>query len=809
MRKEENGVTIRRWLKDLNLNTISLLLFGTFLASPFVLSSTAQPITTFETKVGGSGQEIVRDLVQTSDSGYIAAGSSTSNGNGGEDVYIVRLDENGDTIWTRTHGGPDDEGVHSIRPTTTADEGFILAGYTWSFGAGGMDHYLLRIDSVGDTLWTRTYGTVENDKGYYAIETSDGGFLTVGWVDSLGWSKGHVIKTDDQGNEEWNSIIPSSANSHASYCLENDSGQFIIAGKAKQSGTDFDLHLRKFDSSGTVLTSKEYDDPYSSGNVNNGFVIEPTHDGGYMVGAVTGISSSFDAWMVKTDAKLDTLWSERLWNEFTLQFVEYGYRLMPTPDKGFILAGTKNSGDRDVKLVKTDSLANIEWTRTFGGGDGDYSYAVQVTHDGGYVVSGLADVYQVGVGDAYILKLDSSGQLGCLLGSSASVLSDHNGYGVSCAGGTDGVAAVEATDGTAPFSYDWGTASGNQSTDTASGLGAGTYTVTVTDDQGCQDSAEITLAEPSPLGLTTSSTDEICGNANGSATVSVSGGVSPYVHQWDDPENQTNATADSLASGGYTDLVTDANGCQANATVTVDPVDGPSVSIIDSGDVVGCNGDSTGWAIASVSGGTTPYSYQWDDPNGQTAPAADSLAAGQWTITVTDSNACTDSAGLILSEPSELEAITSSAPDSGSCDGSALVVPSGGTTPYTFQWGSATGDQTTETATGLCDGEYCVTVSDSNGCTLDTCVSVSTWVGIQEYRTDDRIVLYPNPSEGELNFEGLPSGARVRISDNVGRLVKTCDRPSSCTLAGHPDGLYHVHVVTEEGVRVKKMLIRR
>ena len=299
-----------------------------------------------------------------------------------------------------------------------------------------------------------------------------------------------------------------------------------------------------------------------------------------------------------------------------------------------------------------------------------------------------------------------------------------SGNDVSCNGLSDGDATVSVSGGTTAYSYSWddGTL---QNTATASSLAAGSYTVTVRDANGCTDKETYTVGAPSAITLTTSSNDATCGNTNGNATVSASGGAGGYTYLWDDVGAQTTATASTIASGSYTVQVTDANGCVEPAIVAVSDTGGPTVSISNSVNVF-CNGGNTGIATSSVTGGATPYSYAWDDPDSQTGNTASGLIAGTYSLTVTDNVGCTNSTSVTITEATALNTSTSGNDLTCNADGSGYVTVSatGGAGGYTYLWDDI-GDQTISTATGLSAGTYNVTVTDASGCTAVDSVSIT------------------------------------------------------------------------------------
>jgi gliding motility-associated-like protein len=282
---------------------------------------------------------------------------------------------------------------------------------------------------------------------------------------------------------------------------------------------------------------------------------------------------------------------------------------------------------------------------------------------------------------------------------------------VSCFGLSDGEANVVGSGGTTPYTYDW---SSGGSSDTESNLAEGVYTVTVFDDNGCQDVDQITITEPLlPLDATATVTDVICnGQSNGSATAIPDGGTPGYNYFWED--GQLGQTAVNLTNGTYSVTITDDNGC---TTVTSATVEGPpnftiTTDVID----VSCEGLADGEGSITVTGGNPTYFFNWGGVGLTPASSNNSgLTANTYTVTITDFAGCTTTTDIVIDEP---QAITVTAnPTNAQCfgesSGSASLTVNGGTAPYEFAWSDG---QTTQTATGLAEGTYSYTVSDDNGC---------------------------------------------------------------------------------------------
>ncbi|PCH91771.1 MAG: hypothetical protein COB85_08775, partial [Bacteroidetes bacterium] len=299
------------------------------------------------------------------------------------------------------------------------------------------------------------------------------------------------------------------------------------------------------------------------------------------------------------------------------------------------------------------------------------------------------------------------------------------GTNATCFGVCDGTGTATPSGGTPPYTYSWSDP-GFQTNATATGLCVGTYNVTVTDTALCDTVVSVVIGEPLAMVLTPSAIAATCGNADGSACVSVTGGISPYTYAWNDTGTQTNNCATGLLAGGYNVIVTDSNGCTATIAVSVNDVGAPTASISDSVNV-NCFGGSDGSATVLATGGTSPYTYSWNDLGTQTTVQATGLIAGTYTATITDSNGCVAAASVTILEPPVVNASITAFNDVSCnlvCDGDATVSASGGSGPYTYVW-STSPTQSNANATGLCAGTFMVTVTDSLGCNDTVSVNIA------------------------------------------------------------------------------------
>lgn len=278
-------------------------------------------------------------------------------------------------------------------------------------------------------------------------------------------------------------------------------------------------------------------------------------------------------------------------------------------------------------------------------------------------------------------------------------------------GNNNGTIELAITGGTPPMAYIWEGSTSNNNT--ADNLATGEYSITVSDANGCTATWATTLEGTTAIDLNTNSINpSTCGNDNGTADLSASGGTEPYTWIWTDAVSDGN-TAANLAAGSYGITVSDANGC--SATTNIDIADSSAPLIAESENIPATCNENNGSLSVSVSGGATPYTYIWTDAASNSETALN-LAAGVYSVTVTDNNGCTNSLSMTVQNQNAPTATATATPtDCGTSGGTATITANGGTGGYNYVWNS-TPPQNTATATGLPPGNYSATVTDSNGC---------------------------------------------------------------------------------------------
>ncbi len=361
--------------------------------------------------------------------------------------------------------------------------------------------------------------------------------------------------------------------------------------------------------------------------------------------------------------------------------------------------------------------------------------------------------------------------------------------------GSIGSATANASGGTGALSYLWNDTN-NQTTATATGLAAGTYIVSVTDMNGCVTTASETLSSSSMVMLSQGSiTEESCGGgADGAATVLVAGGSTPYNYLWDDMNNQTTATASGLTAGNYMVSVSDSNGCSSTLAFVVNVA--PSITLSSGGTQnPACAGDNTGSATVVAAGGSGVFLYLWNDPNGQTSNTATGLAAGTYTVTVTDNVGCSETTSFNLTDPMALTGSASIVMQpncQGSLDGIVMVAASGGIGTYTYLWNDAA-SQNTASANGLAAGNYTVTVSDANGCSITASVML----------TAPQSIVLTQGTVSDVLCNGTQTGSAAVIAANgAGGYTYLWDDPSfqmTATATSLAVGTYTVLVTDING----------
>ncbi|MHC4639136.1 MAG: hypothetical protein ACYTBV_16795 [Planctomycetota bacterium] len=331
------------------------------------------------------GSEGGFSVQQTTDGGFIIAGSYASTYPGHGYPYLIKTDANGNKLWSKTFRGAGPGHANSVQQTT--DGGYIIGG-----GAGN-DVYLLKTDDSGNLIWEKTFARGSRDCGYSVQQTTDGGFIIVGFTGSSGeWDDDvYLIKTDANGNELWSKTFGGIGDERGMSVQQTTDGGYIITGYSRDYW--YCPILIKTDANGNALWGKTYEDSGCT-EVRS---VQQTTDGGYIMAGGLG-----DFCLIKTDANGNMLWSKT----FGGSGGEEGWSVQQTTDGGYIIAGRSDIGDPIISfvyLVKTDANGNELWSKRFGGLFFDAGRSVQQTTDGGYIIAGETNSFGGNYYDVYLI----------------------------------------------------------------------------------------------------------------------------------------------------------------------------------------------------------------------------------------------------------------------------------------------------------------------------------------------------------------------------------------------------------------------
>jgi hypothetical protein len=364
--------------------------------------------TSFAKTYGGEIYDRFYSVQQTSDGGYIVAGVTHSFSAGGYDIFLIKTNASGNVQWAKTYGEISDEEAFSVQQTS--DGGYIVAGVTDYFSAVIGDIFLIKTDANGNIIWAKTYGGTRGDSAYSVQQTSDGGYIVAGWTRSFGayWYNIFLIKTDANGNVQWAKTYGRTDYDLAFSVQQTSDGGYIVAGVTDYfSAGGYDIFLIKTDANGNIIWAKTYGG--TSGD--EAYSVQQTSDGGYIV---VGHTNSFgagyyDIFLIKTDANGNVQWAKTYGGTYS----DYASSVQQTSDGGYIVAGTTRSFGAywyNIFLIKTDANGNVQWAKTYGETDGDEAYYVRQTSDGGYIVAGGTGSFSVE--GALLLKTDANGNIG-------------------------------------------------------------------------------------------------------------------------------------------------------------------------------------------------------------------------------------------------------------------------------------------------------------------------------------------------------------------------------------------------------------
>lgn len=414
-----------------------IILLKTILLALTVTSALAQaPTIEWETNLGGSGLwDYAYDVRQTTDDGYIVAGHSNSvnfdvgGNNGDDDYWVVKLDSNGNIQWETNLGGSMEDQAFAIKQTT--DGGYIVAGSSQSNNGdvgsnnGNSDMWVVKLNATGNIQWENNYGGSGNEEAWNIEQTTDGGYIVAGFSASSNGDVGSnnglidywVVKLNSSGGIQWENNYGGSDQEWARSIKQTSDGGYIVVGFSTSSDGDVggnngsrDYWMVKINAAGGI----QWESNYGGSSSDDAWSVKQTNDGGYIVGGYTwsydgnvgSNNGQTDYWVIKLNNAGTLLWE----NNYGGSDREWAHEIQQTTDNGFIIIGASESSDGDVStnpytpwnnywVVKIDNTGVIEWEKMIGGSDYEWPYAIQQTNDGGYIVAGRAWSDDGDVGD--------------------------------------------------------------------------------------------------------------------------------------------------------------------------------------------------------------------------------------------------------------------------------------------------------------------------------------------------------------------------------------------------------------------------
>ena len=353
---------------------------------------------------GDAGFEMAFAIRNTSDGGSIVSGATVSFGAGDYDCWLLKLNADGGVQWQKTYGGAGFDEAYSVEPTT--DGGYFVAAITTSFGAGGYDLWALKLDASGNVQWQKTYGGNGFDFADSVRQTSDGGFILAGGTDSSGAGNRDVwiLKLNAAGGVQWQKTLGSAQFDQANSVQTTSDGGYVVAADTSFGAGSFDVWILKLDISGNTT----WQQTYGGAGADSASSVQQTSDGGYVVAGGTesfGAGAS-DLWILKLGTSGSIQWQKTYGDSGG----ERAYSVQQTAD-GYYAAGVTTSfgfGDSDAWILKLDSSGNVQWQKAYG--STQYDQVNAIDGNGGLTAAGYTASFGVG-GDLWVLKLASDGQI--------------------------------------------------------------------------------------------------------------------------------------------------------------------------------------------------------------------------------------------------------------------------------------------------------------------------------------------------------------------------------------------------------------
>jgi hypothetical protein len=814
----------------IKINTHSLLLILFSFVSHFYESQSQLCVTG-----GGASNDQAHAIVQAGDGGYVTAGHTSSFGAGLNDIYVIKTNTVGTIMWTQTVGGAGNDYGRAV--IKTFDGGYAIAGTTSSFGAGGDDVYLVKLDAMGNVQWNKTYGGTGSDQGWDLVQTLDSGFCIAGQTASFGASPNdfYVVRTDASGNLIWDKKVGAASLADIAYSITNTSdGGFAIAGTAytwtgSASTSSNDFYIVKLDGSGNMVWSRLVQDANATKYPDYARSIIETADGGFMIAGEAGqpkVNGGFN-WhylLVKLDGAGQVSWTRYYGGTqiplFSTDGSDYAESVIQMPNGDYLVGGytfsfnynytTGQQVGLEYYLIRVNSTGTLVSTHIIGTAQNDFGKSLIKTSDGGYMIAGYSQELTAGTypDELYLVKLDSTLTTCCTMrtgGADRGTGPTNTTRGSSLsAGGTVGVGGSYGSGGTTsvicgiqslsaafqtnqaqicqsnncinfndnsngnPVTWEWsfpGATPSSSNVQNPSNIcysSPGSYPVTLVVGNGVTfdtlvSSNYITLfnTPQSPV-ITPSGSTNICSGDTLLLTSSYALG-----NVWS-PNNLNTQTINVTAAGNYAVTYTDQNGCQATSQpITVNLLPSPATPIVSPpGPHIIC-ADGAIQLYSNIIGGNL-----WS-PNGETTdtiwvgmPGTYFVTNTVGTCTSSVSNTVTVNVGVSPSPPT----ITQGSNDTLFCSAAS-----------TYQWylnGDIIPGANSSYYIASIPGNYSVYITNEDGCGITgdpITVEITNGYTIISAPWLD---IYPNPVSDFLHIVNNQGGSfSFKIVDIQGKNV--------------------------------------
>jgi hypothetical protein len=372
---------------------LTALLFTLFVAAAALAQA---PDTLWTRAYGGPNQEQANAVCRAANGDFLLAGWTMPSNQ--IDFFAVRISSFGDTLWTRSYGGTTWDIAYSACPTS--DGGFALAGYTTG-ATTGADYYLIKINAQGDTLWTRTYGGIYSDVATAVRQLPDGGYMLAGTSASFGSHQDHVylIRTNAQGDTLWTHTYDSGHPEHTVAAQPTTDGGYIIAATSYIQPTVPDIYIVKTNSVGDTLWTRLYGGP----RPQSASSVQQCSDGGYIIGGTDStVTGGQDFLLIRTDDMGVPLWSRT----YGYSGIDIAASARQCPDGGFVVVGSTNHfGSNDFLFYRAYQNGDTMWSKRIGGSAGDTPMALEAGSDGSFLAVGYTSSYGHGLTDFYATLL--------------------------------------------------------------------------------------------------------------------------------------------------------------------------------------------------------------------------------------------------------------------------------------------------------------------------------------------------------------------------------------------------------------------